>query len=153
MHLSGIIVRTILAIGAVSSSVWFINSYYSNYLLRCEKYEEAVYFLERDVCANPVHKARLNEHNLCTPSQRTVNKGIYFAAFYDVFQDMSVCKEGRCSVAGIELNGPLGTVFRYSLYVFLVAFAFAVHSIITTSYYNYMIKSQLPLYEMQNKRN
>lgn len=60
------------------------------------KHDEAVTYLNSDVCSDPITKSQLGTFNLCEKASHIVNENPSSAAFYDVLNDWYPCGHGRC---------------------------------------------------------
>ena len=64
------------------------------------KHDEAVTYLNSDVCSDPITRAQLGTFNLCTKAQHIVSENPSSAAFYDILNDWYPCGHGRCEGFG-----------------------------------------------------
>jgi hypothetical protein len=64
------------------------------------KHDEAVTYLNSDVCSDPITKAQLGTFNLCEKAQHIVAENPSSAAFYDILNDWYPCGHGRCEGFG-----------------------------------------------------
>jgi hypothetical protein len=64
------------------------------------KHDEAVTYLQSDVCSDPITKASLGTFNLCSKAEHIVAENPSSAAFYDILNDWWPCGHGRCDGFG-----------------------------------------------------
>ena len=60
------------------------------------KHDEAVTYLQSDVCVDSVTRAQLGTFNLCEKASHIVDENPSSAAFYDILNDWYPCGHGRC---------------------------------------------------------
>ena len=63
------------------------------------KHDEAVTYLQSDVCVDSVTRAQLGTFNLCEKASHIVDENPSSAAFYDILNDWYPCGHGRCEGA------------------------------------------------------
>ena len=63
------------------------------------KHDEALTYLNSDVCMDAVTRAQLGTFNLCEKASHIVNENPSSAAFYDILNDWYPCGHGRCEGA------------------------------------------------------
>jgi len=63
------------------------------------RHDEAVTYLQSDVCVDSVTRAQLGTFNLCEKASHIVDENPSSAAFYDVLNDWYPCGHGRCEGA------------------------------------------------------
>lgn len=63
---------------------------------RRRKHDEAVVYLNSDVCSDPITRAQLGRFNLCEKASHIVNERPTEAALYDILNDWYPCGHGRC---------------------------------------------------------
>lgn len=60
------------------------------------KHDEAITYLNSDVCIDPITRSQLGTFNLCEKASHIVNENPSSAAFYDILNDWYPCGHGRC---------------------------------------------------------
>ena len=74
---------------------------YNRYLVdHRRKHNEAVTYLNSDMCSDPVTKSELGTFNLCEKASHIVSENPSSAAFYDILNDWYPCGHGRCEGVG-----------------------------------------------------
>ncbi len=63
------------------------------------KHDEAVTYLQSDVCVDSVTRAQLGTFNLCEKASHIVDENPSSAAFYDILNDWYPCGHSRCEGA------------------------------------------------------
>lgn len=63
------------------------------------RHDEAVTYLNSDVCVDSVTRAQLGTFNLCEKASHIVDENPSSAAFYDILNDWYPCGHGRCEGA------------------------------------------------------
>ena len=63
------------------------------------KHDEAVTYLQSDVCVDSVTRAQLGTFNLCEQASHIVDENPSSTAFYDILNDWYPCGHSRCEGA------------------------------------------------------
>lgn len=70
---------------------------YNRYLVdHRRKNDEAMVYLNSDVCSDPITKAQLGTFNLCKKASHIVSENPRTTALYDILNDWYPCGHGRC---------------------------------------------------------
>ena len=85
------------------------------------KHDEALTYLNSDVCVDPVTRSRLGTFNLCEKASHIVNENPSSAAFYDILNDWYPCGHGRCDGA---LDWVMANLHWFILMILLIGMMF-----------------------------
>ncbi len=70
---------------------------YNRYLVdHRRKHDEALTYLNSDVCSDPITKSQLGTFNLCEKASHIISENPRSAAIYDILNDWYPCGHGRC---------------------------------------------------------
>ena len=117
------IVRYVVGTLLVICALLQIRNYNSYLVDHRRKHNEAMTYLNSDVCSDPITKADLGTFNLCERASHIVSENPTSAAFYDILNDWYPCGHGRCDGIGDWLVANLHW-FILSIVVVVMLFYF-----------------------------
>jgi len=68
--------------------------------------------LHHEPCNEPRVRAALEGYNMCSDAERRMRRGCTMESFYQLMEQLNVCRNGVCSVLGVNVTASLWTLWQ-----------------------------------------
>ncbi len=123
----------------------YVGPYNDFYLQRLEEHEQASIYLRTEVCENSDTRSKLEGHNLCGQSKRTLARSPQVAAFYDLMDWLSFCRDGICRVFGINIGEWMLTSWKLIGTICALLYIASAFGFVTSQYGRASVAYSLPI--------
>lgn len=122
----------------------FVGPYTEFYAQRVLDMGKARVYVDSDICRDSFTRARLEGFNECERYGRILQQSARVGAFYDLMNWMSICQDGVCTVAGVNITDSLWTVTRVAFVVACCLYVASILGIVTSAHGRAVGYYQLP---------
>ncbi len=120
----------------VFAGAWrlYVGPYTDFKILRHALHKKAKVTLSQPTCNDPFVRAQVEGFNKCDEAERILALSPTVWAFYDLMDSLAICRNGVCTVAGINISDSLWTVAHFVMIGACVLYVASFFGLITSTH-------------------